>query len=77
MQSNCQKCHGEIDADAEKCKHCGYEPSDLGIGATIYVILAILLCLTGVGAIVGLPMLFFAYRGYRKAEDYRPSNHTP
>lgn len=57
---NCAECDAAIDADLAECPECGYNPSsnarDWGV---IGILFGAGLTLTGVGAIIGIPVIFF------------------
>lgn len=70
----CEECRGEVDEQASTCPHCGHDPSSkiqsqarwrLGVGT--------LLCLTVVGAIIGIPLVISGLRHYSRAQEASPA----
>lgn len=72
----CQKCRSAIPDDATRCSECGYEPSKEGkLAVTIFILLGAILTMTGVGAIVGIPMIAVGLYSESKITKRRPSTH--
>lgn len=77
MNATCQQCHEPIHEEASKCKHCGYDPSSINAVGWFVILAGIGLCLTGIGAIIGIPLLYGAYKGEKNMQDFKPATHEP
>lgn len=77
MNATCQQCKEPIHEEAKRCKHCGYEPSDVSTGKWVMVVIGVLLSLTGIGAIIGVPTIIAAFIIERDAANLRPTTHDP
>lgn len=74
--ATCQRCRGDIDADAMACPHCGWEPRSRGhLG--LVALVGVALTLTGVGAVVGLPLIAAAAYLNQTRRDDRPAEVAP
>ncbi len=74
----CGKCVSEISVEADRCPECGYEPrTDNKLGQTILLIIGVILTLTVVGAIIGLPLIYFSLKARKYAETQKPTTTTP
>lgn len=70
----CRRCRSEIAAAATRCPECGYEPAGEGsAGRTLLLVVGALLTVTVVGAIVGVPMMLYAFYARSKARARRPA----
>ena len=70
----CEQCRADIDPEASVCPHCGYDPAgDIESEATKRLIVGLVLTLTLVGAVIGIPLMYSAVRHNRRAEDARPA----
>jgi hypothetical protein len=62
--------------NVERCPHCGYQPAKEGrAGRFLIWLVAILLCLTGVGVVIGLPLLLYYERLESDAKE-RTISHS-
>lgn len=72
----CLKCTTDIATAASRCPECGYEPYEIGLTSRkARIVLNIVLCLTVIGAIIGLPGLYYVWRVETKAKDRKPTNY--
>ena len=67
MTIQCAQCKEEVNDGATKCPHCEYKPGDsMVLVGGVAIAIGILISLTLVGAIVGVPMAAFGlYRLYK------------
>jgi len=76
--ANCQKCQSEIPVEATRCPECGYEPSTEGARARWWgMFIGAILTMTGIGAIIGIPLFLMAYYGKKTVEGRKPTTHNP
>lgn len=69
----CEECREEIGEEASTCPHCGHVGKQgKGILGVVLIILGLLFCVTIIGAIVGLPMVYFGYRLVKASGDVAP-----
>ena len=70
----CRRCQTAIPVDARRCPQCGYEPASEGsAGRTVLLVLGALLTLSVVGAVLGIPLMAYAFYARRKAQARRPA----
>jgi hypothetical protein len=63
----CEDCREEIDREASTCPHCGHDgTTPSGMFRIVAIIVGGLLTMTLIGAIIGLPMMWWGWRGIRK-----------
>ena len=72
MTEPCLKCRTEINAEAERCPACGYEPSSQG-HPNLGMFIGGILTLTGVGAIVGLPLIALSVWHEHRRKEWKPT----
>lgn len=72
----CKRCASEVDESAYACQSCGYEPRNRG-HLTAAKLIGALLCMTIVGAVVGLPLMILAEWLKQKRKDDRPYEVSP
>lgn len=66
----CSECREPVKSDAKNCPHCGYSPGSSGKwGRGIAQIVGLLFTLTGIGAIIGLPIQYAAYKRSKRARN--------
>lgn len=75
----CLKCQTEISALAERCPYCGYEPGDKGeLISKIIIGFGILISFTGIGMVIGIPLIIAGLIINKKRETgKRPTNTAP
>lgn len=66
--ATCRKCNGDVSPDASRCKHCGYDTSSHSKWRWVWGIPGLILTMSIIGAPIGLPMLWNAYK-HRKAYE--------
>lgn len=70
----CEECRAEIDPEASTCPHCGHEGAEASKAPAVFgFLIGGVLTMTVLGAIVGLPIIWWSLRKYRAAEDVSPS----
>lgn len=73
----CQQCQNEIEPHATRCPHCGYNPAQEGrIRRGMLKVVGFVLCISVVGAPIGIPLLWFADLQNRKAEQRTPTQSS-
>lgn len=78
MAEPCLKCNESISTEAMRCPECGYEPRNRGKwGRVIGVLVGFVLTMTGIGAIIGLPMLWYLYKAQQRAKERLPTVDEP
>lgn len=76
--AECKKCKSEISTEAIACPECGYEPRNQGFySRTAMAIIGIIVSLTGVGAIIGIPLIVIAVYAHTKNQSKRPTETEP
>lgn len=74
----CGKCASDIPIEATKCPECGYEPStDSVIGRSIMMVIGLILTGTIIGAVIGVPLLYFGYKSHKYHKTLKPTNTDP
>ena len=74
----CKKCQSEISAEAIACPECGYEPRNQGFySRTVMAIVGIILSLTVIGAVVGVPLIIISVYAHWKNQSKRPTETEP
>jgi hypothetical protein len=75
--ATCQRCGSSISADAFKCLTCGYCPAkSVRWWGSICLIVGLVLTITFIGAIIGLPLIGYGLMQYYRYEKVYPA-HTP
>lgn len=74
----CQRCQREILATARSCPECNYKPAARGRTARrIVYLVGVVLTITVIGAVLGIPILLIAYYHGRKARRRKPTIDSP
>jgi hypothetical protein len=74
----CGKCASEIPVEAERCPERGYEPkTENKTGQTVLMIIGFILTATVIGAIIGVPLIYFSYKARKYAKTQTPTNTEP
>lgn len=70
----CEQCRESIDEAVTTCPYCGHEGAQIsGIVGVVLLLLGGLLTMTVIGAIVGLPMMYFGYRAVKRGGQASPA----
>lgn len=73
MAETCLRCAEPVEEDASACPHCDYAPGERGRTVRIAALfVAALLCLTVVGAVVGIPLAALVLYMEVRAQDMTP-----
>jgi len=74
----CQKCATDISTDADRCPACGYEPGTDGqLARTVGFIIAGLLCITVIGAVIGVPLAIGLWKLETTVKERTPTSYAP
>lgn len=74
----CRKCKSEISTEAIACPECGFEPrTDGRLFTWVVVIGGVLVSLTGIGAIIGIPAIIGVLYGEWQQRDAKPTTKEP
>ena len=66
----CSECREPVKEDAKSCPHCGYSPGSEGKwGRGVAQIIGLILTLTVIGAIIGIPIQYLAYKSSKRARN--------
>lgn len=66
----CRECREEVAPEASRCPHCNYEATRDGYWTAVVVqIIGLLLTVTVIGAIVGLPLQWWSYKQMQAARN--------
>ena len=70
----CEECREEISPEASTCPHCGHEGAEASKALAVFgFLIGGVLTVTILGAIIGLPILWWSLRKYSAAEDASPA----
>lgn len=70
----CAECRAPIDPAATVCPHCGYDPAGkIRREAAARILVGTILCLTIIGGVIGLPLLYSGVKHNRRAEGVVPA----
>lgn len=70
----CEECREEIDEEASTCPQCGHDgTTPSGMFSVVALVIGLLLTATLIGAIVGVPMAMWGWRGLKKQGQKRPA----
>ena len=71
----CEECRESVaNEQVSTCPHCGHDPgADIRSEAKRGYLLAVILCLTVVGGILGLPLAAYSYHHEKKADAATPA----
>lgn len=68
-EERCAKCKTTVNAGATVCPACGYSPGEtLKRDGWLVVTAGFLLSLTGLGVIVGVPLVYIGYKRVQKSK---------
>ncbi|RNJ25481.1 DUF5362 family protein [Halosegnis longus] len=67
----CDRCATEANEGASVCPQCGYSAEEeIQKTGTFLLVAGLGICLTAVGAIVGVPLIYFGIKTRKEADEY-------
>jgi len=74
----CYQCKSEINAQANVCPECGFDPQKVGrTSRTALRVLGYLFTFTIIGSVIGIPLLISAHIQDKQAKNRTPTTYNP